>query len=71
MHPDRVRELWEFLPIGYFATIAVELPFLLLGLSQRVGSLPCADYAAFSAQEWSGNSGVRTWTVLWAFNVLS
>lgn len=35
MYPERVRELWEFLPIGYVFTIAVETPVLLVGLSAR------------------------------------
>src|ERR1700677_1663809 len=26
-------ELWRFLPIGYLATVLIELPILLLGLS--------------------------------------
>jgi hypothetical protein len=28
-------ELWRFLPLGYVATVAVELPILLLGLARR------------------------------------
>lgn len=29
------RELWRFFPIGYFFTIAIETPILLLALSRR------------------------------------
>lgn len=29
------HELWRFLPIGYFFTIAIETPILLLGLSRH------------------------------------
>lgn len=29
------RELWRFLPIGYLVTIAVEIPVLIVGLSNR------------------------------------
>lgn len=28
-------ELWRFLPIGYLVTIAVEIPILIVGLSNR------------------------------------
>jgi len=28
-------ELWRFLPIGYLATVAIELPVLLIGLSRE------------------------------------
>jgi hypothetical protein len=28
-------ELWSFLPIGYLATVAIETPVLMLGLSRR------------------------------------
>lgn len=28
-------ELWRFLPFGYFLTILIETPILLIGLSQR------------------------------------
>ena len=28
-------ELWRFLPLGYFVTILIETPILLIGLSKR------------------------------------
>jgi hypothetical protein len=28
-------ELWRFFPIGYFVTIAIEIPVLIVGLSNR------------------------------------
>jgi hypothetical protein len=33
--PDEPTQLWAFLPIGYLATVAIETPVLLLGLSAR------------------------------------
>jgi len=31
-----LTDLWQFLPIGYLVTIAIETPILLLGLSPKV-----------------------------------
>lgn len=31
-----LKELWYFLPIGYFVTILIETPVLLVGLSPKV-----------------------------------
>ncbi len=33
--PMPPSDLWRFFPVGYLVTIAIETPFLLLGLSSR------------------------------------
>ncbi len=33
--PPTPHEAWQFLPIGYLLTIAIEIPVLLFGLSRR------------------------------------